>query len=84
MLRYATYRTRVYTALAMATGIDPHRLPPAALSALPDHFRAGLSPHNAAGCLLTPGPAPTPFPRRLPEDSSAVPRSLIPDPLEEQ
>jgi hypothetical protein len=62
----------------MATGIDPHRLPPAALTTLPDHFRAGLTPHDAADRLLTPGRVP--FPRRLPEDSSADPQLLIRDP----
>jgi hypothetical protein len=57
MLRYATYRTQVYTVLAAATGLQATRLPAAALASLPDYFRAGISPHDAADRLIVGGPS---------------------------
>jgi hypothetical protein len=69
MLRYATYRTQVYTVLAAATGLQATRLPAAALASLPGYFRAGLSPHDAADRLIACGPAPEPFPRPLPMEN---------------
>jgi hypothetical protein len=55
MLRYATYRTRVYTVLAAATGLQATCLPAAALASLPDYFRAGLSPTTPpTACLSLP------------------------------
>jgi hypothetical protein len=76
MQRYATYRTQVYTVLAAATGLEATRLPAPALASLPDYFRAGLTPHDAADRLLTASPA-TPFPPRPPAEDAYC-RSPIP------
>lgn len=56
MQRYAAYRARVYALLFMATGVDARCLPPDALAALPDLYRAGLGIDDAADQLAYPGP----------------------------
>lgn len=76
MQRYAAYRARVYALLFMATGVDARCLPPDALAALPDLYRAGLGIQDAADRLAAPGlerrpPRP---PRHDPDDYPTTPQ----------
>lgn len=76
MQRYATYRARVLAQLAMATGLDVGRLPPDALAALPDLYRAGLGIDDAADRITAPGLQRKPArpPHEDPDDQPANPQ----------